>query len=133
MNIGNGAAEMTFRKWDELSEVEQLQSTVYEAFKDAYGFRNRSEMSSDIDVLKAELERLAKIIGENEAARNLEEQEAVKRFEARVQYTIDSGAKNRETAIRWIFEAENDQYVFSDPDYFCYNNGLPYGYFKEVA
>ena len=69
----------------------------------------------------------------SERDREMSESNAVREFEARVTEVIDSGAKDRETAIRWIFEAEDDLYVFGDPDYFCYNYGLPYGYFKKAA
>ena len=59
------------------------------------------------------------------------EAEAATAFEARVQQTIEAGAKDRETAIRWLFDAENDPYVFGDPDYYCHSHGLPYGYSQE--
>jgi hypothetical protein len=61
------------------------------------------------------------------------EREAAILFENRVALTVQSGAKDRATAIRWIFEAEGDDYAFNDPDYFCFQHGLAYGYFAEIA
>ena len=65
--------------------------------------------------------------------RNQEEEEhqrmCISQFEAQVQHYIGMGAKVRETAIRWILDAED--LVDEDPDYVCYKFGLPYGYFKE--
>lgn len=59
-------------------------------------------------------------------------EEAVKAFELRIASVIEAGAKDRETAIKWMFDAEEDEYIRFDPDYFCYQNGLPYGYFKGI-
>jgi hypothetical protein len=58
-----------------------------------------------------------------------EEQEAQRlamgRFEAQVTAWIQMGAVERETAIRWIHEAEGTN---GDNDYLCYLLNLPYGY-----
>ena len=51
-------------------------------------------------------------------------------FEKRVEETIALGAKNRETAIKWIHDAEDTD---NDDEYLCYRLGLPYTYFKEAA
>lgn len=59
------------------------------------------------------------------------EQEAIAEFEGRVQKLIEQGAQTRETAIRWLVQAENDSHMLTNPDYFCFNYGLPYGYFKN--
>lgn len=123
------------KTWEEMSDREQLECNHYELYKDVNGFRPRhidyskmsdAELKDDFDFL---VERLAEVQAE-EAAR---EAAAVKEFEELVQYTIEAGARTRENAIKWLFEAENDPYGFGDPDYFCHAHGLPYGYFNKKA
>lgn len=123
------------KTWEEMSEREQLECNHYELYKDVNGFRPRhidyskmsdAELKADFDFL---VERLAEVQAE-EAAR---EAAAVKEFEELVQHTIEAGARTRENAIKWLFEAENDPYVFADPDYYCHSHGLPYGYFNKEA
>lgn len=61
------------------------------------------------------------------------EAELIASFEAGVTATIANGAKDRETAIRWMIDAED---VNGDVEHFCYRMGLPYRYFataKEAA
>jgi hypothetical protein len=43
---------------------------------------------------------------------------------SRVQVLIENGAKDRETAIRWIDDA------YGDLEFLCFYLDLPYGYFK---
>jgi hypothetical protein len=43
---------------------------------------------------------------------------------------INLGANDRETALRWIHEADGSG---GDDEFLCYLNGLPYGYFKIAA
>jgi hypothetical protein len=40
------------------------------------------------------------------------------------------GARNRETALKWIMDASNAN---GDWEYLCHELGLPYSYFKQVA
>lgn len=56
---------------------------------------------------------------------------AIAEFEAAVDAVLENGASDRQTAIRWMIEAEGDTQCRFDPDYFCYLHGLPYGYVKE--
>lgn len=56
------------------------------------------------------------------------EKSAIERFEAQIAAWIQAGARTRETAIRWIHDAEDTN---GDGDYLCYRLGLPYGYVKE--
>lgn len=121
------------KTWEEMSDREQLECNHYELYKDVNGFRPRhldySKMSDQ--ELKADFDFLVKRLGEVQAEEAAQEAAAVKEFEELVQFTIEQGARTRQNAIRWLFEAENDPYVFSDPDYYCSMHGLPYGYFKE--
>ena len=121
-----------FKTWDELSRKEQLECIFWDAYKDAYGFRPRGHNISAMteQELEHEISELAQIAERNQKQEELEQQEAVSRFEKRVQETIALGAKNRETAIKWIHEAEDTD---NDDEYLCYRLGLPYTHFKEVA
>ena len=118
------------RSWEDLSELEQLQCTYSDAYKDAYGFRPRGFMSMTVAELREELNRLGAVIADQESQRERDEAEAVTRFEARVAETIKTGAGDRETALRWIHQAEGTD---EDDEFLCYNLGLPYNYFRKAA
>ncbi len=124
-----------FRSWDELTVVEQLQSTFSDYYKSMYGFRPRhgsteqwnSEawLREQLDDLDDDAERVT-----NEEA--LREALAIATFEETITKSIAAGAADRETAIRWLMQESPDP---ADVGYFCYSNGLPYDYFspKEAA
>jgi hypothetical protein len=119
-----------FKSWEELSRKEQLESIFWDAYKDAHGFRPRHiDVSAMTEAqLEAELDSLGKIIGQQEAQRKEDEHWAIVLFNNRVEELIKTGAKDRETAIRWIHEAEDTR---GDDEYLCYCLGLPYGFFKK--
>jgi hypothetical protein len=105
--------------------------------KDAYGFRPRGgrfyaddatpeEKQAIWDALLVDLD--AEIEREKEM-RN----EAVNRFEVLLTTMIASGAEDKATALRWLRQAENDEYLMHDDDYFEYTYNLPYGYLKGIA
>ena len=113
--------------------------SISDLHKDAYGFRPSSgfwdnwEASTDDEkqIIWDDLCKYLDIVMENE---KFMEQEAAARFEASVTATIESGAGDRETAIRWLFDAEDlvpDSTY--DQDQFCYSHGLPYRYFFKQA
>lgn len=117
------------KSWDELSKKEQLEAIFWDAYKDAFGVRPRHVNLSAMteQELEAELNQLGNIIAQQEEQRKLDEAAAAERFENQVKVFIESGAPDRETAIRWFHEAEG---TLGDDDYLCYTLGLPYGYFK---
>lgn len=121
-----------FKSWEELSRKEQLESIVWDLYKDVHNFRPRhmnlqamseAELEAEIAQLEVELERA-------ERARREDEARAVVKFSKRVQQTIAAGAKDYETALRWIHEADGTQ---GDDEYLCFMNGLPYGFFRKAA
>lgn len=120
-----------FPSWEEMSDVEQLHSIWWDAYKDAYGFRPRGANVGHwtAEDFQKELVVLGEAIERAEKVRLEEEAEAVACFEKRVQETISLGAADRVTALRWIHEADGTN---GDNEYLCYRNGLPYGYFKNV-
>lgn len=122
----------------ELTRNEELHGEYYDFYKEVHGIRPRWIYSEQGPVYtEQEMEQMLKrlaaeakvVFAQEEAAQKA----AVQVFEQRVAEVIASGAKDRETAIRWLFDAEEDQYVAGDPDYYCYLHGLPYGYFKKAA
>lgn len=121
-----------FKSWDELSRKEQLEAIVWDMFKEAHGIRPRHlNLAAMTEAeLEAECQHLQKEIERAEKARREAEKGAVRDFEARIGEMINLGAKTRETALRWIHEADGSN---GDDEYLCYINGLPYGFFKAAA
>jgi hypothetical protein len=67
------------------------------------------------------------VIRNNEALRREDEAAAILKFEDSVTNLMHTGT-NRERVIAWLMDAEN---AGGDFEYFCYLNGLPYGYFNR--
>ena len=89
-------------------ERQSLISYISDAHKDAYGFRPRGFNYSEWSIadLEAEADRLSEAVTRAIEANELEENRAVEAFEQSVQNTIDMGAGNRATALRWLTDAE---------------------------
>ena len=77
----------------------------------------------------AEFELLGKVIEQEEIARKASEAEAIVQFEDRVTNLMHTGT-NRARVIAWLMDAEGAN---GDYEYFCFTQGLPYGYFKDAA
>jgi hypothetical protein len=120
-----------FKSWEEMSVLEQMQCQYWDMYKDAYGVRPRGVDTSawTEEVFMAEFELLGKVIEQEEIARKESEAEAIVRFEDSVLNLMHTGT-NRERVIAWLMDAESAN---GDFEYFCFTQGLPYGYFKEVA
>ena len=118
-----------FKTWEEMSVVEQMACQYWDMYKDAYGVRPRGVDTStwtEKDFLK-EFAYLGKIIEREDVLRRQREDKASHDFEMRVLSLLQSGAKDRTMALRWIHEAEGSN---GDDDYLCFLVGLPYHYFK---
>lgn len=123
---------MAITRWEQLSEHEQLSSIHYDLYKDVYNFRPRW-----VDYSTLSVEQLREMIDQLLAQQVVVEQEAreaeeaaIRRFEERINLVVSSGAGDRETALRWIMEADG---VNGDWDHLCFLNGLPFGYVKSPA
>lgn len=108
---------------------------VSDLHKDVYGSRPSNQFwanwtNGDNDHRQATwdslLVSLKRVVAEEEQRR----QEDIARFEALVTHTIDSGARDRATALRWIMDASDCN---GDWEYLCYQHGLPYTYFQKAA
>ena len=119
-----------FKTWEEMTTLEQYACQFWDMYKDAYGVRPRGiDTSSWTEAqFEAEFVSLSKTIESNYKDQLASEAKAIERFEAQVTSFIESGAKTRETAIRWFHEAEGSD---GDDEYLCFCLGLPYGYFAK--
>ena len=120
-----------FKTWEEMSALEQAQATYWDMYKDAYGVRPRwiDTTRWTLEDFEAEFASLATAIEQAEVERLSAEAQAIVRFEDRVLNLMHTGT-NRERVIAWLMDAEGAN---GDFEYFCYTQGLPYGYFRKVA
>jgi len=120
-----------FKTWEEMSVLEQMQCQYWDMYKDAYGMRPRGiDTSTWTEAeFEAEFEVLARAINQEEADRKVREAEAIVAFEDRVLNLMHTGT-NRERVIEWLMDAESAN---GDFEYFCFTQGLPYGYFRKTA
>jgi hypothetical protein len=117
-----------FKSWEEMSTLEQYACQYWDMYKDAWGSRPRgidtsSWTESDFE---REFVQLGKTIDANYKEQLAQEAVAQHDFEMRMLGLLQTGAKDREMALRWIHEAEGSN---GDDEYLCYLLGLPYRYF----
>jgi hypothetical protein len=120
-----------FKSWEEMSDLEQAQCTYWDMYKDAYGYRPRGIDTSTWTLADFEQEfaSLGAVIERENADRQSAQAQAVDKFESRVASLMHTGA-DRERVIAWLMDAEHAN---GDADYFCFTQGLPYGYFRKAA
>ena len=120
-----------FKSWEEMSVLEQMQCQFWDMYKDAYGVRPRGIDTTEWteEYFMAEFETLGKVIEREEIARKEYEARAIVEFEDRVLNLMHTGT-NRERVIAWLMDAEGAN---GDHEYFCFTQGLPYGYFRKTA
>ena len=133
MMMRKGSDMQDFKSWDEMTVLEQMQCQYWDMYKDAHGVRPRwiDTTKWTVEDFEAEFASLATIIEQNELQRKADEAEAIVRFEDRVLNLMHTST-NRERVIAWLMDAEGAN---GDFEYFCFTQGLPYGYFnvKEVV
>jgi hypothetical protein len=123
-----------FKSWDELSRNEKMHCEYYDFYKEVHGIRPRwiyaeggvpaydeAEMERMLDSLVEESKR---VFAEEAAA----ELRAIAKFENYVAELCKSLGKDRETIVRWLMDGSDSM---GDWDYYCFQLGVPYGYFKE--
>jgi len=119
-----------FKSWEEMSALEQAQCTYSDFHKDAYGFRPRNDVNDwTLEDFDREFAIFARVCEENRIQEAAAEAEAIVRFEDRVTNLMHTGT-NRARVIAWLMDAEGAN---GDYEYFCFTQGLPYGYFKDAA
>ena len=122
-----------FKTWEEMSTLEQYACQYWDMYKDAYGVRPRGVDTSawtEAD-FEAEFVSLSDTINADYKQQLAQEAVASHDFEMRVLSLLQTGATDRDMALRWIHEAEGSN---GDDEYLCFFLGLPYRYFiKETA
>ena len=122
-----------FKSWEEMTTLEQYACQFWDMYKDAYGSRPRGIDTTDWTEaeFEAEFVQLSKTIDANYTEQLAQEEVAKHDFEMRMLSLLQTGAKDREMALRWIHEAEGSN---GDDEYLCFLLGLPYRYFiKETV
>lgn len=113
----------------EYSYKDSLIDAISDTYKDVYGIRPRSynwdamsvaDLSAELDMLDAQLAFEIESDKARQAASTAE-------FEALVAKTIEMGARDRATALRWLSAQ------FDTLDEMEYELELPYGYLRRAA
>ncbi len=117
----------------ERTEREELLSFISDVYKDVYGVRPRGlYMNHTLEELRYTFKELC-AASERQMAEEAEIEAAnAKTFEARVAEVIATGAGDRATALRWIFEADDmaEDVAIYGGTYASYHLGLPHLYFE---
>jgi hypothetical protein len=118
------------KSWEDLTPLEQARETYWDMYKDAYGVRPRGVDTTgwSLEYFEAEFKVLGEAIDASEKERKEDEARAIVRFEDHVQNLMHTGT-NREQVIDWLMRRE--EIAGNDYDYFCFTQGLPYGYFNK--
>jgi len=119
----------------ELSHRENMILLYSDFHKDAYGFRPRTinVYALTTEELEADFARFGQVCDDNRAEEIAAEYEADKAFQTLIANTIQMGAGDEVTALRWIAEGEVEQYGY-DYEHFLWNQGIAYSaYGKEIA
>jgi len=108
-------------------ERSNLETSVYEMHKEAYGVKGRHYNFSKMSTkeLEEELDHLCDVAKREAEIEKRQEEDNLKAFESRIDEALSLGAENREDAIKWILQAEGLEKE-QDPGYICYTLGLSY-------
>ena len=114
-------------------ERDELITYIWDGYKSAYGFRPRGQYDFDsmsLAELEAEADRIEKDIEAGLEQDRAREKANIENLESRIKSNIDMGAGDRQTAVRWILQAEDliNEY---DIDYINFSLGIPYGHMKD--
>ena len=104
-------------------------------FKDAYGFRPRHNYKEwwTNDELQEEYDHLSTICKENMKIEESEQGKALICFEKLIEETIQYGAKDRKTALRWLIEGEGLDLDFGqDIEHFFWLHGLSWEMIEKL-
>ena len=107
------------------NERQDLQCYIYEGHKDAYGVKGRHYdfSSMSLEDLRKEADRIEIAIDEAVAAEKTQEEESIKKFQARIADIMACGAGNRKNALRWMTQTETF-YSSQDVEHYVYKQGI---------
>ena len=117
----------------ELTNLESLQGTYSDIYKDVYGVRPRHDTDADWNsesFLQDAIDRLVVELGKVMEQEKADQKDAIARFEAQMALWTVAAGGDRSVSLRWVHDAED---TGGDNERLCYELGLPYGYFKEAA
>jgi hypothetical protein len=120
---------------EELSHRENMILLYSDFHKDAYGFRPRTinVYALTTEELEADFARFEQVCADNREEELAAEFEADKAFQTLIANTIQMGAGDEVTALRWIAEGAVEQYGY-DYEHFLWSQGIAYSsYGKEIA
>lgn len=109
------------------------ENTVSDLHKDAFGFRPSQSWwygwtHATDEQKQHEWDSLIESMEASVKEEKEQEERDIAKFEASVTATIEAGAGDRKTALRWLFEAAD---CFGDWEHFEWQNGLPYRYLTK--
>jgi hypothetical protein len=104
------------------------QTDLSDFYKEAWGIRPRGVYKEwwTKDELEAEYQHLGDICTQNRICERNAEKQALIEFKQLIQKTIQLGAGDRETAIKWLVQAEGLEFNSYDLEYFFWGYGLSY-------
>jgi len=120
-----------FKKWEDYTELEQAAVLYSDFYKSVNGPRPRFDQShwtlEDYDRAMDDLQ----VDSDREMAnKRIAEQAAVNELEAAITLTMATCSCDRETAWRYLKDAEGDDWY--DDGYFEYSYNLPRGYLAST-
>lgn len=103
----------------------ELETYIYEGHKDAFGVKGRHYdfSSMSMDELRAEADYISDAVARQMDAERKQEEEDLASFKALVQRTIEMGAGDEETALRWLTQDETF-YHSQDVEHFVWSHGI---------
>jgi glutaminase len=109
-----------------MTERDELLQIISDMNKDINGVRpSLAPFNSMSETeLKAEIERLQPMVDEAIAHEQMIDAQCITLFNDEVATFIQQGAANRNTAIRWMLQAQGYAETPEDADFICYNNGI---------
>ena len=119
----------------ELTHRENMILLYSDFHKDAYGFRPRTinVYALTTEELEADFDRFEQVCADNRKEELVAEMEADNTFRALIENTIQMGAGDEATALRWIAECEVEDYGY-DYEHYLWKQGILYSsYGKEIA
>ena len=119
----------------ELSHRENMILLYSDFHKDAYGIRPRTinVYALTTEELEADFARFEQVCKDNRIEELAAEAQADNAFRTLITNTIQMGAHDEVTALRWIAEGAVEQYGW-DYEHFLWNQGIAYSkYGQEIA
>lgn len=113
------------KRWDTYSMISDVSKSVNGCrYRFDWSQYTQEELDAILDSYIKQSEIVAKEEAEWEAQKQVE-------LEKNIQSVIDAGAGDRQTAIRWMWDAFLEEEQYPDPDYWMY--GLQIGYNSPLA